>query len=763
MRTGSILFLLGIALLLQFPCLPPAKSVLLLPVAGILLFKYPRLRWPAWFLCGFLWALFRADLILSENLDKQLEGMPLITEGRVVSLPVNRGTLVRFDFKIDSMTDAKGRNYAAPGKIRLNWYRDYPQLEPGDHWRLTVKLKRPYGFMNPGGFDYEGFLFQEGIGATGYVLNRGVNTRLSVNNGFNINRIRFRLRNNLETLLQGKPVGPLIAALVTGDRSAITPSQWRILNRTGTNHLLAISGLHIGLVAGFVFLITRWLWPLTGGLWFTISGLRIAAACSFIGALVYAALAGFSIPTQRALIMLGIILLLGISGRNTRSSNIISLALLLILIIDPFSLLSTGFWLSFTAIVAILYGMTCRTGYGGFWWRWGRVQWFIAVGLLPLLVMSYQQVPLLGIAANFIAVPWVSMVTVPLVLSGVCVTWLHEGLGTAILILGADSLELLWGFLKLISEIEPGVVQLSSPSLAGVIAAMFGAFILLMPRGLPGRLLGIVWMLPALIPLHTDSNVQQFRFILLDVGQGLAAVVHTRHHTLLFDTGPRYSDRFDAGQDVILPYLNSKGINRIDRVIASHGDNDHIGGLPQLLANIQISDLYSSVPEKIRNFRTARCRTGDHWEWDGVTFTMLSPESASDLSGNNLSCVLQVAAGRHSLLLTGDIERRAEQNIVSLHPNTLKSEVLVAPHHGSNTSSSPEFIQAVQPRYVLFPVGYRNRFNFPKQDIIDRYKAVGAIPLDTASSGAIEILFEEKGLKITQYRQRMRRFWNSEY
>lgn len=762
MRTGSILFLLGIILLIESPHLPPPKLALLLPIILIPVLQSSRWRWPAWLLCGFLWALFRADAILSENLDKQIEGVQLITEGRVISLPVNRGTHIRFDFHVDRISDTRGKRYGSPDKIRLNWYRNYPQLVPGEHWRLSVKLKRPHGFMNPGGFDYEGFLFRQGIGATGYVLNRAGNVRLHRASGFNINRTRFQIRKRLEKVFSDQALAPLAMALVIGDRSAVTPAQWRILTRTGTNHLLAISGLHIGLIAALSLILVRWLWPLTLGILFRVNSLRVAAAAAMGGALIYAALAGFSVPTMRALIMLGIVLMLGFVNRITHATNILCLALLVILVIDPFSVMSAGFWLSFTAVIIILYGMTCRTGTTGVWWRWGRVQWLIGIGLAPLLISTYQQVPLLAIVANFIAVPWVSMLTVPLLLSGVGLSFVHASIGIMVLHLGLDSLQLLWSFLELVSRFKGGVLHTAFPSPVALAAAMIGVVLLLLPKGLPGRWLGIVWMLPVFIQTAIYPERGLFRFTLLDVGQGLAAVVHTRRHTLMFDTGPKYSDRFDAGSDVILPYLKYEGVYRLDRLIVSHGDNDHIGGLPQLQMNIRIDDISSSVPGKIRNFRASRCRAGDHWDWDGVRFTILYPATAEDLSGNDLSCVLQVRAGNHSLLLTGDIERPAEERLVSRYGVGLKSEVLVAPHHGSDTSSSPSFIAAVQPRYVLFPVGYRNRYNFPKKDIISRYQANGAVPLDTASSGAIEVQFNERGVEITRARQRLHRFWNAE-
>jgi len=328
MRTGSILFLLGILLLIQLPYLPPLALVALLPLAVLLLFKRSNWRWPAWLLCGFLWSLLRADFMLSDRLDRQLEGRQLLVEGRVVSLPEKFTTVMRFDLQVDRLADANGKDYQSPDTIRLNWYRSYPELRPGEYWRLHVKLKRPYGFMNPGGFDYEGFLFQAGFGATGYVVNSGNNVRLAGASDYYIHQVRFRIREMLERLLGDNPMLSLVAGLAIGDRSGITPQQWRILTNTGINHLLAISGLHIGMVAAFGFFITRWLWPLCRGMSGTVAGPRVATAVAAISALFYSALAGFSIPTQRTVIMLGVALLLTGFNRLTRSTNILALALI---------------------------------------------------------------------------------------------------------------------------------------------------------------------------------------------------------------------------------------------------------------------------------------------------------------------------------------------------------------------------------------------------------------------------------------------------
>ena len=763
MRTGSLLFLLGIIILTQFRQLPSLTWVWLLPVFLWMLGKRGYWRWPAWLLCGFLWALLRADFMLDDRLDRQLEGRTAWVEGRVVSLPEIHDDAVRFDFQVEHLRNEGGASFASPAMIRLNWYRPYPQLLPGERWRLSVKLKRPYGFLNPGGYDYEGYLFQEGLGATGYVINRERNDLSAHASPFYIHYLRYRIRAQLEQVLGEHPMRGLIAGLAIGDRSQITPRQWHIMTNTGINHLLAISGLHIGMVAALGFLLMRWLWPLGGRLSLVCAGPRVAAVAALGTGLFYSLLAGFSIPTQRTMIMLGIVLLLTGFDRLTRATNILALSLLVILVMEPFAVMSVSFWLSFLAVAVILYGMSGRVGTMGFWWQWGRVQWLVAVGLTPVLILWFQQISLVGVLANLLAVPWVSLLTVPLVLAGIAILQVHAGAGALVLQLSADSLAWLWNFLELIGRPEASIWRTAAPTLPALVATAIGVVLLLMPRGLPGRWLGVIWLVPVFLPPQSDLAAGQFRLTLLDVGQGLAAAVHTRHHTLLYDTGPSFSDRFDAGGAVVLPYLRDQGIRRVDKLIASHGDSDHIGGLPQVLAGIPVTGISGSAPEKIPQAPVTACQAGEHWEWDGVQFNVLSPRADENLSGNNRSCVLRVSAGSRSLLLTGDIQAPAEKKLIERYGRELQTEVLVAPHHGSNTSSSTGFINAVAPRHVLFPAGYRNRYGFPKQDIINRYRNSGASTLTTAAAGAIEVRFTESGVQIARYRQRQRRFWHTEF
>lgn len=760
MRTGSILFLVGTVILIQLAELPSLTLLLLLPLCLLLIFKGHRLRWPACLLSGFLWTLLHAGALVGDRLDAQIEGLPLVIEGRVVSLPEQGKSFRRFEFVIEELVDAQGNSWDSPGKVRLSWYRSHQVLLPGETWRLQVKLKRPIGFMNPGGFDYEAWLFQKRINATGYVLKTGENIRLQAATGSYIHRMRFELRQRLDAILNGTPMFGLIAGLALGDRSAISAEQWRVLTRTGTNHLLAISGLHIGFIAGLVFFISRWLWPFAGVFLHGIAAPRLAALNAMIAALVYAALAGFSIPTQRALIMLGIVLGLSFCYRRTSISHTITLALLLIVIIDPLAVMSVGFWLSFSAIIVIFYGMAFRVDVNSLWWRWGRAQFLVALGLLPLLVLWFQQVPLLSILANCVAVPWVSLLTVPLVLGGSLLLFISETAGRLMLELGGDSLELLWGFLEMLADMKFTVLPVASPSLAAFIAALVAVAILLMPSGLPARWLGAIWLLPLLVPSADLPEKGHFRLLLLDVGQGLAAVVQTRNHVMLYDTGPKYSERFNAGSGVILPYLRHNGVDKISILVQGHGDNDHIGGLLDVLDGMAVEKVLSSVPERIPHPNVLACEDGQSWHWDGVLFEILHPQKTTVLRGNDRSCVVRISQGRYSVLLTGDIERRAEQRLIDAYPKKLASNILIAPHHGSKTSSSAAFIGAVSPDYVLFPVGYRNRFNFPKKDIIDRYKRRGITMLDTVNSGAIEMQWDKSGLTIIHHRKELRRFWH---
>ncbi len=775
MRTGTIAFLIGIIIFLRLSTLPSLWLLVFLPFTLSLLFTSSKFKSSyqtilivsCSIICGFLWALFRADIILSNKLDRTIEGETVIVTGQVVSLPEIMDSGIRFEFRIDEMKSQAGVILKTPGKVRLGWYRENVELKPGEHWRLHVRLKQPYGFSNPGGFDYEGWLFQHRIRATGYVRNKEQNDLLHSASSFSINHQRYLVRGLINKIHIADSEKAFVFALSLGDRSKISAKDWQTLMYTGTNHLLAISGLHIGLVAGLFFILGRWVWAFAGSLPLLLASQRFAALSGLSGALMYAAMAGFSIPTQRALIMLSVWMLSLFFNRRFASSDVIAVSLLAVLIIDPFAAMDVGFWLSFIAILIITYGMTCRvqtdaSGWHNAWWKWGRVQYLVAVGLFPVLVLWFQQYPLVGILANIIAVPYISLIVVPLVLVGIVLLPFVFPVGEFALQLAGHALGWLWPFLEYLSGLEFILWQTASSSLAFT-SGMLGILIVLMPKGMPARWLGVFWLFPLLFPHSESPKTGDFWLSQLDVGQGLATVIQTQNHSLIYDTGDRFSEKFNAGAAVIIPFLKHYSIQHPDLLMISHGDRDHIGGAKALLAKYPQIHVLTSIEEKVDHSNVDKCVEGQRWHWDGVDFEILSPTRSKDYLGNNSSCVLKISNDQYSVLLTGDIEQAVESKLIRAMPDKLSAKILIAPHHGSKTSSSLAFIDTVSPEIVIFPVGYRNRFGFPKQDIISRYESRQVKILNTARDGALLFRFEGSEMVFSRYRVENRRFWTAGY
>ncbi len=775
MRFSAVAFLCGILMFQQFAELPLTSLphtvlwlVLLLLVPALWLFK--RFRPLLLLVAGFHWAWLQAALVVMTPLLPALEKQDLVIIGTVASLPQKTAHKWRFLFDIEQMQHQGNILETAPRHVRLNWYKNAPELSVGDRWQLTVRLKRPHGFMNPGGFDYEGWLFQQRIQATGYIRDSDGNRLLASDAmHYPLQRLRQSLASAISTQLNEADFRGIITALAIGERQAISQPQWEVLRKTGTIHLVAISGLHIGLVAGMVFILVQFLWPRVANATIYWPAPRVAAVAGLLAATFYAALAGFTIPTQRALVMVAVVMLMLFLQRQRRFSDTLALALMVVLVIDPFVVMSAGFWLSFGAVAAIIFAMSGRLARRDLWWRWGRVHVVVAVALLPLLLLTFQQLPLLSPVANFVAVPWVSFVVVPLVLLGTsCVLYFPE-IGSLLLDAASTALSFLWPFLELIEAQEQGLWLQHPPPKWTLIPALVGTLLLLAPRGLPGRWLGIIWLLPLLLVTPVRPADGDWWFTLLDVGQGLAAVVQTKNHTLVYDTGPRFSDSFDTGSAVVIPFLNSVGVKRVDMLVIGHGDNDHMGGARSVMSQIAVSQVISSVPERVTWQQTAaRCVSGDEWQWDNVRFEILHPP-AQGFKGNDASCVLRVSSvddtGRHgsSLLLTGDIEASAERALLNERPGKLMARVVVAPHHGSKSSSSQAFIVASAPHYVLFPAGYLNRYNFPHPEVIQRYQQQGSEMLTSAAAGAITFHFNNEGdvRSIERYRYQNKRYWHS--
>jgi len=761
MRTGTLAFLIGVLLFQQMTTLPTlgwAWGLLLCVPAALWLKSFWHL--PAWLLAGFLWSLISAHQILAVSLPKNLIGKDVVLEGHIASLPASKMQHVQFEFEVQRAWSDE-QPVAVPGRIRLNWYRDYPaKFQAGDNWRLQVRLKPPHGFRNPGGFDYEAWLMQHRIRATGYVRQSDQNQLLATGWSYPLQRLRQTIRSTVSDVLGDSPVKGVLLALLIGDRNAISPEQWQTLQRSGTNHLMAISGLHIGLVAGLVFWLGQRIWRYCGRGMLWLPAPKAGAILALMAAAAYAALAGFSIPTQRALIMVAVIMLALLTSRPVIPTRTLAMALLLVLLFDPLAVLASGFWLSFAAVAIIFYGLSGRLGRLSRWHQGVRVQWWVSVGLFPLVIVLFQRASLISPIANLLAVPVVSLLVVPLTLLGTLILPVSHWLGENLLQLAA------W----LMHSVMLGLAWMAQwpmASWSGAVTsnwqaalAVSGVILLLAPRGLPARGIGLVLLLPLVVGMPSGIAPGTARFTLLDVGQGLAAVVETRHHTLVFDTGPRFSPRFDTGAAVVVPYLRQRGLRQVDHLIISHGDTDHIGGAESVLAAVRVADISSSVPDKLVPRPVIACRRGQRWEWDGVEFAMLHPTEGFSHRRNNASCVLKITAGNHSLLLTGDIEKAAEHRLLQADATELQADILVAPHHGSNTSSTMPFIRAVAPDYVLFPVGYRNRFRFPRDAVVQRYHEHGVTMLATASAGAIRFDLGQGQLRPSRFRQSARRYWH---
>jgi competence protein ComEC len=737
-------FVGGVLLLQRLPLLPSGGWLLLFPLCLALAWRLPRLRLPLFAAVGFLWALAHGLWLAPAALDRDLEARDLLLEGYVAGLPelAPERTLFLFD---PVAVSHQGQHQGSLGRVRLSWYGQAPALHVGERWQLRARLKARHGFVNPGGFDYEGWLFQQGLVATGHVRQSAQNLRQSSSAGYPVQRLRERLRREIRQALGEREDSGMLAALILGDRSGLKPAQWDSFTRTGTNHLVAISGLHIGIVAALFFWLIRRLWPVLGRLPLWLAAPRAAALGALVGATGYAALAGFAVPTQRALIMLLVVMGALLLGRNPRPGNSLGLALLLVTLWDPLAVLSGGFWLSFCAVAAIWYGIGGRVSDAGLWRRWGKVQWMVFLGLAPLLLALFQQISLVAPLVNLLAVPWFSLVLVPLLLLGTLLLFALPPLGVLLLNLGETLLGWTLSSLQWVAQWPLATWQM--PQLPGWVWPVAGGAVLLLlaPRGLPGRWLGGILLAPLVLVRPVMPQSGDVWLDLLDVGQGLSAVVRTRHHTLVYDTGPRFSQRFDAASAVLIPFLRSAGLERIDLLILSNADADHAGGAQVLAATLPLGRVLSGEPERLPAVDAAPCMAGERWSWDGVEFQLLHPERAGIWRGNNNSCVLSVENSAGRILFPGDVEAPVEQRLVDAVGQGLSSRILLAPHHGSASSSSPSLVRAVAPEYVLFSTGYRNRYGFPKPAVEARWRAAGAQTLATADSGAISFRLSAAG------------------
>lgn len=720
-------------------------------------------------LIGASWADWRAGHRLADALPIDYEGRDIEVVGVVAGLPQAFERGLRFEF------DVEQAGMTVPSHISLAWYRGAaaqddeesqvaPPLHAGERWRLIVRLKRPHGNFNPHGFDYEAWLFERNVRATGYVRTSDTNSclnEMAASPAYWIERLRQVIRERFQRVLGDAPHAGILVALAIGDQRAIEPVYWRIFARTGVTHLLSVSGLHVTMVAGLAAWLAGAAWRRLPRLALRLPAQKAMAAVGLLAACVYTMLAGFEVPAQRTLYMLAVVAVALWSGRNLAASRVLALALGIVLLIDPWAVLAAGFWLSFGAVGLLFYVGAGRLGEDHWLVAWGRAQWAVTLGMVPALLALFQQFSLVSPLANAVAIPLVSLVVTPLALLGTL------PLADPLLLLGVWLVDGLMRFLQWLADSGWAVWQQQAPPGWTVVLGALGVAWLMLPRGFPSRWLGALALLPLILEPAPRPEPGEVLVRLLDVGQGLAVHVQTAEHDMLYDAGPAYAGDADAGDRVVVPYLRAVGVRRLDLMMVSHQDKDHEGGAAAVLAALQTVMLSSSLPDDhpLQGGAVAsrRCLDGERWQWDGIAFEVLHPTVGDyERAGksNNLSCVLKISAPTGAVLLTGDIEAKSEAELFARHGPGLKAEVLVPAHHGSRSSSSPAFVGGVSPRLTLVSAGYRNRFGHPAPEVVARYDQAGAGMLRTDRDGALTVHLGTEEMALETERPARARYWH---
>lgn len=753
----SIFFVLGVLVFHRLAWLP-AWPWLGVELALAALFQWRlRPRVAAALLLGFSWAHAYALITLPPTLPGDDRVLRLVISGRVVSLPDRARNPSRFIFEADRI-EGTGEPLHGSWRFRLSW-RDPPEIRAGEAWTLPVRLRAAHGYAAPGAWDYEGWLYWQGVRYKGYVSPDGEPRRLPSGPCCRLTRLRAAVGAAIDNLPASEFARGVMRAITIGDQAGLDPDMKDLFRITGTSHLMAISGLHIGLLAGLGIFAVSWLWRLLPDLCARVPACLAGTVAGLFAAGVYAALAGMGLPTQRALIML-VVFTLGLFLRREKSSaHALAIAAVLILMWHPPSVMSAGFWLSFGAVLAILSALRWSQG-KGILYRAVQVQLAISLALWPLLMAFGMPVSGMAPLVNLLLVPVFGFVVVPFALLGAFILMLDHDVGGWVLRPLGGLLDWIRLGLDQAGRLplpDLGASGFGLPELMALLAAMA---LILSPPGIPLRWMALPLLTISWLPRAPHLSTGDFEVHLLDVGQGLSTVVETRSHTLIFDTGPQYVSGFSTAAAVVNPFLARRGRRRVDRLVLSHGDKDHAGGIGFLLQNLDIREVQSGEPQRL-GFNAGPCISGEKWRWDGVDFEYLHPSADSALSGNDASCVLRISNPAGSVLFTGDIGTRVENQLVRSKPDKLKSHAVVAPHHGSRSSSGARFVAATDPVYVLYATGWANRYGFPADPVADRWRETGAFGLDTAVMGTISLRFLADGsiLPPTGYRLENKRFW----
>jgi competence protein ComEC len=760
----ALAWLGGMALQLQQAELVSRETQAALLAAGLaLLLPAMRVERIWWLACvaaalvAFSQTDWRAADRLADALPAALEGQDLQLVGIVDGLPQRSAIGLRFRFEVEQARQ-RDRELVVPRRLALGWYSGFREgaeldeaqrsLAAGQRWRFTVRLKRPHGHVNPHGFDYELALFEQGVRATGYVRSA---ERIDDDAGRPLERLRQRTRDAIEARIADPRAAGVLTALAIGDQAAIERDDWQLFRDTGVAHLMSISGLHVTMFAWLAAALIGRVWRVNARAMFMCPAPRAGAIGGLVAATAYAAFSGWGVPSQRTVWMLLTVGGLQLAGRRWPWPLVLLAAATVVTAFDPWALLQPGFWLSFAAVGLLMVSSsrddeTPITNGETRWRRWRsalaghlrgglRTQLLATFGLAPLTLVFFQQVSVVGFAANLIAIPLVTGFITPLALLGV--TWAPCW----------DLAALATRWLAVVLEwmaTGPWTVWhvAVAPSWAQL-AGLLGAVLLIAPLPWSRRWLALPLLLPLLWPPRCLPEQGRFELLAADVGQGSAVLVRTRSHLLVYDSGPQYSPDSDAGQRVLMPLLRARGETRIDRLVLSHRDTDHVGGAAAMLHAMPVGELLSSIapdhPLRAMAKVSRRCEAGQSWQWDGVDFEVLHPR-ADDylrrLKPNAVSCVLRVRGANGTALLAGDIEREQEASLLRSEGDALRSDVVLVPHHGSRTSSTLPFVQAVSPQVAVVQAGYRNRFGHPVAEVVERWRSGGAAVVSTPACGA---------------------------
>ncbi|KRG63947.1 transporter [Stenotrophomonas humi] len=751
-KAVAVCFLLGICAALWAPVLLPLSMGGPLAALGIVLWWRGRLlRLAGAVVAGVGWVGLHAGWVLAAQLPFAWEGREFSVTGTVANLPEHEARRTRFQLRVDD----------GDANAHLQWYDDFGassvgprmQLHAGQRWQMRVRLRVPRGLSNPGGFDAERHALAQRISATGLVRAPGTARLLTPPSG--VAAWRQHMASRIAAQVPSAS-SRYVQALALGDTRGLTDEDWQLLRATGLTHLIAISGFHVGMVA----VCGAWL---IGGIWRLLPwlGLRwprpqAAAAGAFIAALVYAAVAGFALPTVRTVLMVAVIVLARLWRRPVDVLGSLGLAALAVLLADPLSVLSAGFWLSFAGVAWLAWCLQERT-------HWLRgflsAQRVATLGLLPLSAMLFGQASLIGPLANLVAIPWWSLVVVPLAVLGTALEAVWSESGAWVWRASAGCFDLSWPLFEFLADSRFSLWWLPEPAWFALPLALLGALWMLLPNGVPGRPLAVLLWLPLLMPWRELPDAGEFELVMMDVGQGLAVLVRTQHHSLLYDAGPAVRDGFDAGERVVVPALRALGVKQLDRLVLSHGDSDHAGGVSAVQAALPVAGLHA--PPGLAWPGGTDCVAGQSWEWEGVRFEFLHPVAGFPYLRNESSCVLKVGSRHGSVLLPGDVGAVIERGLVTRVRSELKAEVVVLPHHGSGNSSSAGFVAATGARLALVSAGHGNRFAHPRPEVVARWRRADAEVLGTAGSGAVRVWLRRGGLQLRERRIARSRWWDA--